>query len=96
MTNQIDICVNKQDEMVYFIELINIGDAVVIVDTKNKRIRNLNLALKKILLKSFKDDTAYIINIKSSELQILEEEPRKVIIEAFEKYNNLYSETVLQ
>ena len=84
-----------KDQMVYSIELIDIKDTVVIVDTKNKRIRNLNQALKKVLLQSFKDDTVFNINIDSSELQKLEEEPRKVIIEAFENFNNLYSDNLI-
>lgn len=74
----------------YNIELLDFGDAAVIVDTKNKRIKRLNQTLRKVLLKSFYDDTIYMINLNSPQLQNLEEEPRKVIIEAFENFNNLY------
>lgn len=87
---QIDVNVSEQDDLVYNIELLDIGDAAVIVDTKNKRIKRLNQTLRRVLLKSFNDETIYMINLNSPQLQNLEEEPRKVIIEAFENFNNLY------
>ena len=95
-TVEIDFGVNELDGNVYVIELTTIGEAAVFVDTKNKRIKNLNQTLKKVLLKSFQDDTFYKIEIESSKLEMLEEEPKKVIIDAFENFNSLYSETALQ
>lgn len=95
-TVEIDFGVNELDGNVYVIELTDMGEAVIFVDTKNKRIKNLNQALKKVLLKSFQDDTFYKIKIGSSKLERLEEEPKKVIIEAFENFNSLYSEIALQ
>ena len=95
-TVEIDFSVNKQEDIGYDIELNEVGQAVVLVDTKNKRIKNLNQALKKVLLKSFTDDTIYKIKIDSSKLEVLEEGPKKVIVEAFENFNNLYSERAEQ
>ena len=74
---------------------LGIGKSAITLSCK-KKIKKLHNALKNVLLQSFRDEKNYTIKFDEKTFIALEKEPKDVIVESFDKYNELHIEQLEQ